>query len=78
MAVVFFFIDAPHIVPTEYRAWVTAKEHHLAIAKAFFAAPLGSENRARLNKEGEAAGVVADDLERLARVAWAAVNRAGV
>lgn len=70
MAVDFFLIDAPHVVPREFAAWEAAKEYHRHVFLRCIDAEEGSAERATLDAEGQAAKIESDRLEQIAREAW--------
>ena len=70
MAVEWFLIDAPHLVPSEFRAWTEAKERHYAIFRQAVDAQASGKPDEALEAAGVAAKVEADRLERIAWDAW--------
>ena len=70
MTVDWFLIDAPHVVPAEFRAWEAAKAHHRTVFLRCVDAQGDSAEQAALDAEGQAAKIEADRLEQIAREAW--------
>ncbi len=75
MAIDWFLIDAPHVVPAEFAAWEAAKAHHRTVFLQCIEAQDSAE-RAALDAEGRAVKIEADRLEQVARDAWTRVKKA--
>lgn len=68
MAVDWFLVDAPSVVPEEFSAWQDAKEKHRSIFLR--ACETLDGNAPFLDAEGLAAAEEAIRLEKIARDAW--------
>nr|WP_317623820.1 hypothetical protein [Acidovorax sp. SUPP3334]BDH38330.1 hypothetical protein AVHM3334_23025 [Acidovorax sp. SUPP3334] len=66
MAVEYFLIDAPHVVPVQYQAWEAAKERHFALFQRVLS--LSAREGGHADLEG-AAQDAADEAARLEQVA---------
>ncbi len=76
MAAVRSFIDAPRIVPHEYRAWTRARDERWDIVQLAMSYPPRSVVSKALEEQAEAMREEVDRLERHARQAWRRANQA--
>lgn len=70
MAIDWFLLDAPHLVPEEFKAWESARGRHRAVFLRSCNMQLSSADLAALDIEGKAIKVEVDRLEQDARQAW--------
>lgn len=70
MAVEFFLIDAPHIVPAEFEAWQAAKQRHRDLFLQVLALDEKGASFRALEAAAIEAAAEADRLEQAARRAW--------
>lgn len=71
MTVDWFLVDAPQVVPQEFKAWEAAKERHRDVVLRCCDAAPGSIEQATLDAEGQTLKIEVDGLEKIARSAWA-------
>ncbi len=73
MAVEFFLLDAPHVVPADFAAWEAAKQRHRALFLQVLALDGKDARYHELEAEAVEAAAVAYRLEQAARQAWSRV-----
>jgi hypothetical protein len=65
-----FLVDAPQVVPSEFRSWEMACGHLFDLCLSCVDAPSGSSEFLALDAERQAAEIECDRLEQIARDAW--------